>query len=116
MLNTSAVPAVGRSRPSSSRMVVDFPAPLGPRNPNTSPGATSSDRSDSASVAPNRLLRPFARSAGTARETGTMPASRAVGDTTADQASRRTGSNGRPAGQPWEVQPASAGPAVVHVL
>src|SRR3954454_14470329 len=46
-------------------MVVDFPEPLGPRNPNTSPGTTSSDRSATASVAPNRLLRPSACSAGT---------------------------------------------------
>ena len=35
-----AVPEVGRSRPSSVRIVVVLPAPLGPRKPNTSPGAT----------------------------------------------------------------------------
>src|SRR5665213_1142551 len=34
---TSARPEVGVSRPQSIRMVVDFPAPLGPRNPKTSP-------------------------------------------------------------------------------
>ncbi len=32
---TSASPDVGASSPSTARMVVDFPAPLGPRNPAT---------------------------------------------------------------------------------
>src|ERR1035437_6278573 len=33
-----ACPAVGRMSPSSRRMVVDLPAPLGPRKPKISPG------------------------------------------------------------------------------
>jgi len=33
------VPDVGRSRPMIIRMVVDLPAPFGPRNPVTDPGA-----------------------------------------------------------------------------
>ena len=38
---TRTVPLVGRSRPSITRMVVDFPAPFGPRNPVTTPGSTT---------------------------------------------------------------------------
>src|SRR4026207_2346819 len=41
-------------------MVVDFPAPLGPRNPVTTPGWTVKDRSSTASVSPYRLLSPRA--------------------------------------------------------
>src|SRR5216683_7007135 len=40
-----ARPEVGVARPSSSRMVVDFPAPFGPRNPVMRPRASSKDRS-----------------------------------------------------------------------
>ena len=36
--STSAVPDVGRSSPTTTRIVVDLPAPLGPRNPVTVPG------------------------------------------------------------------------------
>jgi hypothetical protein len=46
-------------------MVVDFPAPFGPRKPKTSPRGTTSDRSTTASVEPNRLLSRSMRSAGT---------------------------------------------------
>src|SRR6266850_1736327 len=35
-----AVPAVGKIKPRSSLIVVDFPAPLGPMKPNTSPVST----------------------------------------------------------------------------
>ena len=38
-------PALGRKKPSSSRMVVVFPAPLGPKKPITSPSATRRLRS-----------------------------------------------------------------------
>ena len=34
------VPLVGVMKPASMRMVVDLPAPLGPRKPSTSPGST----------------------------------------------------------------------------
>src|SRR6056297_1624812 len=34
-------------------MVVDFPAPFGPRNPNTSPSSTDSDRPSTAATSPN---------------------------------------------------------------
>src|SRR4029077_17906081 len=53
-------PAVGASRPRIIRMVVDLPAPFGPRKPVTLPGFTSKDRLSTATVAPYRLVRPFA--------------------------------------------------------
>src|SRR5689334_24689034 len=40
-------------------MVVDFPAPLGPTNPVTTPGSTRNDKRSTASVFPYRLVRPF---------------------------------------------------------
>src|SRR6266581_5696937 len=51
-----ARPEVGLARPSSSRMVVDFPAPFGPRNPVMRPGASSKDRSLTAVTVPYRLV------------------------------------------------------------
>ncbi len=46
------LPAVGRSRPSSRRIVVDLPAPFGPRNPVTTPGRTAKVKSSTAVLAP----------------------------------------------------------------
>src|SRR6266545_8043873 len=40
------------------RIVVDLPAPLGPRNPVTLPGRTRNVRSSTATVAPYRLRTP----------------------------------------------------------
>src|SRR4029450_11964314 len=40
-------------------MVVDFPAPLGPRNPVTLPGRTVKLRSSTASLSPYRLVNPW---------------------------------------------------------
>jgi len=51
-----ARPESGVARPSSSRMVVDFPAPFGPRNPVMRPGASSKDRSLTAVTVPYRLV------------------------------------------------------------
>src|SRR5262249_37309717 len=51
-----AVPDWGRSRPRISRIVVDLPAPFGPRNPVTRPGCTVNDRFSTASVLPYRLV------------------------------------------------------------
>ena len=48
---------VGRTRPRIARSVVDFPAPFGPRNPVTVPGATVNERSSTASVEPYRFVR-----------------------------------------------------------
>ena len=51
------VPPSARSRPSSTRMVVDLPAPFGPRNPAMSPGATVRSRPSSALVRPKDFDR-----------------------------------------------------------
>src|SRR3954470_2561975 len=60
-----AVPVSGRTRPSSIRMVVVLPAPLGPRKPVTDPGSTVNERSETARTGPNALLssRPWTRTA-----------------------------------------------------
>src|ERR1700675_2254711 len=52
-----ASPEVGLRRPSSSLTEVVLPAPLGPRNPKTSPRGTDIERPASATVCPNRLER-----------------------------------------------------------
>src|SRR5690606_17144504 len=51
-----AVPDVGRSSPRINRIVVVLPAPLGPRNPVTTPGSTVQVRSSTARVRPNTLV------------------------------------------------------------
>src|SRR5215472_4928509 len=55
---TSALLSSAASRPRITRIVVDFPAPLGPTNPVTCPGATANDMPSSATVEPNRLRSP----------------------------------------------------------
>ena len=45
-------PEVGRSRPRIIRIVVDLPAPFGPRNPVTLPGATVKSAWSTASRGP----------------------------------------------------------------
>ena len=52
---------MGRAIPSSILIVVDFPAPFGPRKPNTSPGGTARSRSRTAHDGPYRLPRPRVR-------------------------------------------------------
>ena len=54
----SAVPSSAASRPRITRIVVDFPAPLGPTNPVTWPGWTVNDIPSSASVVPKLLRSP----------------------------------------------------------
>src|SRR2546430_11362102 len=49
-------PDDGLRRPSSSFTAVVLPAPLGPRNPNTSPRGTVIDRPARATVCPNLLV------------------------------------------------------------
>src|SRR5262245_52150114 len=49
-------PASGRSSPATSRSVVVLPAPLGPSRTMNSPSAMASERSETASVVPKRLL------------------------------------------------------------
>jgi hypothetical protein len=51
-----AVPDVGRSSPRIIRIVVDFPAPLGPRKPVTMPGLTVKVRLSTAVLGPYRLV------------------------------------------------------------
>src|SRR6266480_6815440 len=66
-----ARPQVGRARPSRTRMVVDFPAPFGPRNPVIRPGARSNVRSSTAVMVRYRLV-----SASTAMVLMTVPPER----------------------------------------
>src|ERR1700676_4363259 len=53
-----AVPAVGIMNPASMRIVVDLPAPFGPRNPTTSPRPTLKDTLSTAVKVPKRLVSP----------------------------------------------------------
>src|SRR5579871_2857024 len=54
---TLARPASALMKPVMMRMVVDLPAPLGPRNPSTSPGATSNETSLTATLDPKDLRK-----------------------------------------------------------
>src|SRR5258708_7386158 len=63
-----ARPEVDRARPSRTRMVVDFPAPFGPRNPVMRPGASRKVRSSTAVTVRYRLV-----SASTAMVVMTVP-------------------------------------------
>ena len=53
---TTALPDVGASRPRIIRIVVVFPAPLGPKNPVTCPGRTVKLRASTAVTGPKRLV------------------------------------------------------------
>ena len=55
---TRTVPLVGRSSPAITRIVVDFPAPFGPRNPVTTPGSTTKLSPSTAALSPYRLVKP----------------------------------------------------------
>src|SRR6266540_1173312 len=57
---TLARPALGRSSVHSIEMVVDLPAPLGPRNPKVWPGGTLKLTPRTASTSSNRLIKPSA--------------------------------------------------------
>jgi len=50
-------PLVGLSSPAIIRIVVDFPAPFGPRKPVTMPGWTTKLNPSTANLVPYRLLR-----------------------------------------------------------
>src|ERR1700736_723115 len=56
---TDTFPAEGEIKPAIMRMVVDLPAPLAPKKPSTSPGATEKVRSSTASLSPYRLDKFF---------------------------------------------------------
>src|SRR3954463_1324659 len=51
------LPAEGGMKPVIMRMVVDLPAPLGPRKPSTSPRSTLKEMPSTARLAPNVLTR-----------------------------------------------------------
>src|SRR5216684_375701 len=55
--HTETAPALGGMNPVIMRMVVDLPAPLGPRNPSTSPLPTPKETPSTASFGPKDLLR-----------------------------------------------------------
>src|ERR1700704_2814048 len=55
--HTETLPALGGMKPVIMRIVVDLPAPLGPRNPSTSPLATSKETPSTARFGPKDLLR-----------------------------------------------------------
>src|SRR6266540_3699476 len=67
---TLARPALGRSSVHSIEMVVDLPAPLGPRNPKVWPGGTEKLTPRTASTSSNRLTRPSAWMAAAPSATG----------------------------------------------
>src|SRR4051812_13386551 len=50
-------PEVGGMKPVTMRMVVDLPAPLGPRKPSTSPRSTVNETSSTARFAPKVFTR-----------------------------------------------------------
>jgi len=52
-----ASPELGGKKPVTMRMVVDLPAPFGPRKPSTSPFFTEKVRQSTAVFLPNRLVR-----------------------------------------------------------
>src|SRR5574340_443298 len=54
---TRPSPELGKSRPHNMRMVVDLPAPLGPRKPNTWPFSTASETRSTATKSPNTRVR-----------------------------------------------------------
>src|SRR3954469_15317953 len=61
---TVAAPAVGSTRVHSILMVVDLPAPLGPRKPKTSPAATSKSTPSTATRASYVFVRALTATAG----------------------------------------------------
>src|SRR3954468_10996689 len=61
--STRAVPAEGASRPVSILIVVDFPAPFGPRKPKNEPRATRRSMPPTAVKSPNRRTSPVVSTA-----------------------------------------------------
>src|SRR5580698_732383 len=68
---TVALPDVGAISPHRMRIVVDFPAPFGPRNPKISPCRTSIDTLSTATKSPKRLVRLSILTAGPFESSGT---------------------------------------------
>src|SRR5580693_7761539 len=61
---TLAVPEVGSARVHRILIVVDFPAPFGPRKPKVSPAATSKSMPRTASISPYLLVSALTEIAG----------------------------------------------------
>src|SRR5262249_53830887 len=70
---TVTEPLVGSSRPRIIRIVVDFPAPFGPRKPVTVPGRTVNVRSETAVVVPYRFVRSWISIMTTTVPNGRLP-------------------------------------------
>src|SRR5918994_2022725 len=68
---TRAAPAVGRASVHRMLIVVDLPAPFGPRKPKVSPGRTVKSTPRTASTSPYRFSSPPPSPAGTAEIMGT---------------------------------------------
>ncbi len=51
------LPALGARKPVIIFMVVDLPAPFGPKNPSTSPAPTVNEMESTATSAPKRFCR-----------------------------------------------------------
>ena len=64
MPSTDRSPPVTGETQAIMRIVVVLPAPLGPRNPNTSPRCTSKSTPSTATYPPKRLVRPRAEISG----------------------------------------------------
>ena len=58
--STLAVPLSGGKKQLSIFIVVDLPAPFGPRKPSTSPLATANETPSTATIGPKALRSPFA--------------------------------------------------------
>src|SRR5450631_812388 len=76
-------------RPRTTRIVVDLPAPLGPRKPWTSPGATSRSSPSRARTGPKVLVRPSVRMTGWAVLTGCFSFRGALNAPSASQSGTR---------------------------
>src|SRR6185503_2108598 len=68
MPSTVAVPASGRRKPVIIFIVVDFPAPFGPRKPRMSPRFTEKETPSTARFEPYVLTRPLTSIIGRAGE------------------------------------------------
>jgi hypothetical protein len=97
---TAALPEVGVARVHRILIVVDLPAPFGPRKPNVSPGLTSKSMPRTASISPYLLVSPLTRTAGW--PTGDAPPGRLVSPARAGGASA-VGLTVTPAASPISV-------------
>src|SRR5208282_3234302 len=77
---TFPLPAVGNRRPQSIRMVVDLPAPFGPRKPNISPFFTCMLMLSTATKAPKVRLRSLTSTAHSVADMVCLPVCRTFGE------------------------------------